>query len=484
MLDDLHNETKDAPDVLAEARAVSAGAVELAANTWNELAESDEATRIVDGAHQLADTAWDAASEIREADPGAYIEEGARNAAYVGGRAVLGAGKLGESALKAVGVAGAYVLGDGETAVDVAQSSVMDDLADTLGDTLQVSDEVKAVGDKAEIAGEIAGGIGLSLAATALAPEAMAAAAGVGVDAVFALGAAGETLEARSEDGELSDKDMAIAGGAAVGSAAAGVVINKVSGKVISHFAGGAAASAAAGEADDVAQALSGGADDVAHAISGSADEVAEALSSNADDVAKAAAGSVDEVIEAAASGSDDVAKAVANEADDVTKSLAAEADDVAKTAAKESDKVGETIEHMICRNESLAGDVHPMSGVPFEQRTIHLEDGRVIEGVFPKFDSAFDAKIPKELFEASNASQFKECSRQFMKMLEENPERKAKYTAEFLEQLADGCNTGVAPDGYVWHHDAAEGVIQLVDRATHEITGHTGGRAVWGGGY
>lgn len=483
MFDDLHNESNETQKVLVEARTIASGAMELAADTWDELAEFDQATHIVEGANKLADRAWDAASTIKEVNPGAYIEDGARNTAYVGGRAVLGAGKLVESAVKAIGTVGAYVLGNDESAVSVAQTGIMDDLADTLGDTLEVSDEVKAAGDKAEIVGEIAGGIGLSLAAAALAPETMAVAAGAGVDAVFALGAAGETLEAMSEDGKLSDKDMVIAGGAAVGSAVASAVINKVSGKVISHFAN-EAASAAAGEVDDIAQALSDSTNDMVRAVSESADEVVGVLSDNADDVAKAAARNVDEAVEPIVSSGDDVVRAVTNETDDVTKSLAAETDDVTKAVVKESDTAGGTVEHMICRNESLADDVHPMSGVLFEQRTIYLEDGRVIEGVFPKFESAFDAKIPKELYEASNTSQFKECNKQFMKALEENPELKAKCSAEFLEQLADGCSTGIAPDGYVWHHDAAEGVIQLVDRVTHEITGHTGGRAVWGGGY
>lgn len=506
MFDGIEREPVESLDVIAEAREAAAGAAELSASTWNELLESDEATRVIEGAQGLADSAWSAASAVQEIDPGAYVEEGARNVVYVGGRAVLGAGKLGESALKAVGAAGAYAISGEEAAVEVAQASVMEGLAENLGDALQVSEEVRQVGDKAEVVGEIAGGIGLSVAATALAPEAMAGAAAIGVDAVFALGAAGETLEARSEDGDLSGKDVAIAGGAAVGSVAAGVAINKVAGKVISHIAGGAAAGAAINEVDEVAHAVAGSADDVSHALTGSVDEVAEAMVSNTDEIAAVATGSVDDVVDAvaastdglataitsevddaariAASESDEVAQSLANEANDIAMPIAAETDDVARAVSGEADDAVETVENLICRNESLAGDVHPMSGVPFERRVIRLEDGRVIEGVFPKFDSVFDAKIPRELFEASNITQFKECSRQFMKALEENPELKAKYTAEFLEQLADGCSTGAAPDGFVWHHDAAEGVIQLVDSATHTITGHTGGRLVWGGGY
>ena len=57
-------------------------------------------------------------------------------------------------------------------------------------------------------------------------------------------------------------------------------------------------------------------------------------------------------------------------------------------------------------------------------------------------------------------------------------------HTAEQIEQIKEGVIDGSAPDGFVWHHNEEEGVIQLVDRVTHERTGHMGGRAIWGGGY
>lgn len=41
----------------------------------------------------------------------------------------------------------------------------------------------------------------------------------------------------------------------------------------------------------------------------------------------------------------------------------------------------------------------------------------------------------------------------------------------------------GDTPDGYTWHHDAEAGKMQLVDTETHQKTGHTGGRSIWGGG-
>lgn len=132
---------------------------------------------------------------------------------------------------------------------------------------------------------------------------------------------------------------------------------------------------------------------------------------------------------------------------------------------------------NLITRNESLEGDVHPITGVPFERRTI--ETPIKIEGVFPEFHSEFDAQIPEELFKESDVKQFNECNKQLKETIENNPDLEKQFSKEQLEQI----NNGDTPDGYVWHHDATPGKIQLVDFETHANTGHTGGRVVWGGG-
>lgn len=132
---------------------------------------------------------------------------------------------------------------------------------------------------------------------------------------------------------------------------------------------------------------------------------------------------------------------------------------------------------NLITRNESLEGDVHPITGVPFERRTI--ETSIKIEGVFPEFDSEFDAQMSEELFKESDVKQFNECNKQLKETIENNPDLEKQFSKEQLEQI----NNGDTPDGYVWHHDATPGKIQLVDFETHANTGHTGGRVVWGGG-
>lgn len=132
----------------------------------------------------------------------------------------------------------------------------------------------------------------------------------------------------------------------------------------------------------------------------------------------------------------------------------------------------------IICRNESLEGDCHPVTGVPFERKVI-LVNGEEVEGVFAQFDSACDVHLPEHLQDATNAEQFEYANEQLRQAVEADPELRAKFTDEQLEQIRNGDR----PDGYVWHHSENPGELQLVDKETHDKTGHTGGQVVWGGG-
>ena len=62
---------------------------------------------------------------------------------------------------------------------------------------------------------------------------------------------------------------------------------------------------------------------------------------------------------------------------------------------------------------------------------------------------------------------------------VEKDPELRAKFTEEQLEDIANGRT----PDGYTWHHNQQPGEIQLVDESVHSQTGHTGGYSIWGRG-
>ncbi len=122
-------------------------------------------------------------------------------------------------------------------------------------------------------------------------------------------------------------------------------------------------------------------------------------------------------------------------------------------------------------------------NGVRYERKSVVIK-GITIEGVFPVFDSAFDAQLPEDLEKASNAKQFKECNRQLKEAVQSDPNIRNQFTSEQLEDIEDGKN----PEGYVWHHNEETGKMQLVKIEDHDRAqggaAHTGGKALWGGGY
>ena len=134
---------------------------------------------------------------------------------------------------------------------------------------------------------------------------------------------------------------------------------------------------------------------------------------------------------------------------------------------------------YIICKNESLEGDYHPISGVEFEKKTVELPDGSQVEGVFPNFESKFDAQLDESQYNDSDAKHFKEANSQLKEAVENDPEFREQFTDDQLEQI----EAGDTPEGYVWHHSEEPGTLQLVDTTTHTQTGHTGGRKIWGGG-
>lgn len=155
------------------------------------------------------------------------------------------------------------------------------------------------------------------------------------------------------------------------------------------------------------------------------------------------------------------------------------------ETKAKDTEydpdkKVEKKISYEIhTRNESLEGEKHPITGVPFEKKTVKDADGNDVTGVFPEFESVYDAQLPEDLYQATDKEQFAECNKQLKESVEKDPELAKKFTPEQLEQIKNGDT----PDGYTWHHNEETGKMQLVESDTHAKTGHTGGKTIWGGG-
>lgn len=128
-------------------------------------------------------------------------------------------------------------------------------------------------------------------------------------------------------------------------------------------------------------------------------------------------------------------------------------------------------------RNDGKEG-TEGKNGVKYERKTV-VVNGVEVSGVFPVFDSTYEAQLPKDKLKDSDAKQEKECNKQLKDAIENDPELESEFTDEQLEQIENGDT----PDGYTWHHNEEEGKMQLVKTENHQQNGHTGGKVIWGGG-
>ncbi|WP_169891111.1 HNH endonuclease [Litchfieldia alkalitelluris] len=132
-------------------------------------------------------------------------------------------------------------------------------------------------------------------------------------------------------------------------------------------------------------------------------------------------------------------------------------------------------------RNSSLAGLEHAETGVLFEAKTIEWPSGEFQTGTFPVFDSQFSVVIAEEVYTSSDQAHFNIANDTLYQSIQENPGLAndlglSSYDVQVLQN-------GITPEGFDWHHHEQPGVLQLVDEETHQDTGHTGGRSIWGGG-
>lgn len=129
--------------------------------------------------------------------------------------------------------------------------------------------------------------------------------------------------------------------------------------------------------------------------------------------------------------------------------------------------------------NDSLVGQNHPETGVPYVEKEVVTDTGEKVKGVFPQFDSKFDVQLPEDMEQAPDRTQFAECNKQLAERVAKDPELRAQFTEDQLADIEDG----YTPEGYIWHHNEEKGKMQLIDSYIHSQTRHTGGRNIWGGG-
>lgn len=129
--------------------------------------------------------------------------------------------------------------------------------------------------------------------------------------------------------------------------------------------------------------------------------------------------------------------------------------------------------------NDSLVGQNHPETGVPYVEKEVVTDTGEKVKGVFPQFDSKIDVQLPEDMEQTPDRTQFAECNKQLAERVAKDPELRAQFTEDQLADIEDG----YTPEGYTWHHNEEKGKMQLVDSDIHSQTRHTGGRNIWGGG-
>jgi len=185
----------------------------------------------------------------------------------------------------------------------------------------------------------------------------------------------------------------------------------------------------------------------------------------------KAAADVAETVTDVSKTG-DNIIEAVENAK--ITVPLGKAAKEIAANAAKGYELV-KTL------NQELVGQVHPKTGIKYVLSKQEYSDGKKIQAVVPVFESFVDIQLPKELYKESSAVHKKYCFEQLQKETRPVIGTERRHFSE--EQLEDIAN-GIMPEGFVWHHNEKEGLMQLVDAKTHDLTGHTGGMSLWGRGY
>jgi tetratricopeptide (TPR) repeat protein len=129
--------------------------------------------------------------------------------------------------------------------------------------------------------------------------------------------------------------------------------------------------------------------------------------------------------------------------------------------------------------NSKIVNGIHTITNVRFEEKAIEY-GGKIYKGLFAQFDNVFRCKISKDLYLKTDYIQFTNATRQLKAQIQKTPELARKFTKKGLEDiLAEKDRI----DGFTWHHNEDEGILELVERGIHGDTSHIGGRNIWGGG-
>jgi hypothetical protein len=103
----------------------------------------------------------------------------------------------------------------------------------------------------------------------------------------------------------------------------------------------------------------------------------------------------------------------------------------------------------------------------------------------FPEFEPEFETLIDDvHIGTGKPQAHFKAANKALFRALEKDPDL-AKLLGLSSEEVSALATSDMAPARYKWHHHQDVGRMQLITDAEHQAAiPHTGGMAIWGGGY
>jgi hypothetical protein len=103
----------------------------------------------------------------------------------------------------------------------------------------------------------------------------------------------------------------------------------------------------------------------------------------------------------------------------------------------------------------------------------------------FPEFNTKFETILEDAHIGSGNPrAHMKACNEKLFRAIEQDPAL-AKDLGVSTETVKGLPHSSTPPLGYTWHHHQDVGRMQLVTLSEHKLAiSHTGGMAIWGGGY
>ncbi|MEI5912055.1 HNH endonuclease [Bacillus albus] len=97
----------------------------------------------------------------------------------------------------------------------------------------------------------------------------------------------------------------------------------------------------------------------------------------------------------------------------------------------------------------------------------------------YPIFNSKYETSLSESYHLEPDSVQFKYLSQKLYDDIMKDPNLAKQFSQTDIELF----KLGKKPKSVTWHHHQETGKMQLVDYYEHQVAGHTGGRAIWGGG-